>query len=80
MWSDHVRGYISNIGGYSTPHKKLRENTVDKCMYMYLTLLLESLYENIICGHCVFKEMCMDPHILHALAQDGSMCCIMRCA
>ena len=27
VWSDNVRGYISNIGGYSTPHKKLRENT-----------------------------------------------------
>ena len=27
VWPDHVRGYISNIGGYSTPHKKLRENT-----------------------------------------------------
>ena len=27
VWSDHVRGYVNNIGGYSTPHKKPRENT-----------------------------------------------------
>ena len=26
VWSDHVRGYISDIGGYSIP-QKLRENT-----------------------------------------------------
>ena len=36
VWSDNVRGYISNIGGYSTPHKKLRENTVYTCILVWL--------------------------------------------
>ena len=81
--------YCLNMGGpgYEANHQQHKTlcplTHVDKCMYMYsfvlnfITRIIHFLYESIICGHCVFKEMYMDPtciacigtgrkHVLHS--------------